>query len=253
MIRRELLRGSLALAVLLTGCGVFGRDLPTYRYRLTVEVDTPEGLKRGSSVIEVRTAVAGSMKLPDANALAIRVTGEAVAVDLGKRGLLFALLRREAIPQWAGGVMELVTQRPPHDPDEDDYVAWHAAMIANKGLHVIPRNSLISPRGYGERMPTHRDPPADYPMLVRFGDIADPTSVARVDPDDLAAPFGKGVKLRRITVELTDDFVTTGIEMRLKWLPNHRGQLISATIADSLEARALSSITEGDFVKDDLQ
>ena len=58
-----------------------------------------------------------------------------------------------------------------------------------------------------------------YPMLVTFGDLADPTSVAEVDPDDLAATFGEGVKLKRITVELTDDPVTTGIEERLGWLP----------------------------------
>ena len=59
-------------------------------------------------------------------------------------------------------------------------------------------------------------------MLVTFADRDDPTSVARVDPDDLAASFGEGVKLRRITVQLTDDPVTSGIEERLGWLTEHR-------------------------------
>ncbi|MDJ0979954.1 MAG: hypothetical protein QNI87_15620, partial [Erythrobacter sp.] len=40
----------------------------------------------------------------------------------------------------------------------------------------------------------------------------------RVDPDDLSASFGEGVELQRITVELTDEPVTTGIEERLGWL-----------------------------------
>ncbi|MEP0393170.1 MAG: hypothetical protein ABJ205_00340 [Erythrobacter sp.] len=47
----------MAGALLLGGCGA--EDVaPDYRYRLTVEVDTPEGLKTGSSVIEVSTKVA---------------------------------------------------------------------------------------------------------------------------------------------------------------------------------------------------
>ncbi len=39
-----------------------------------------------------------------------------------------------------------------------------------------------------------------------------------VDPDDFAASFGEGVSLKRITVQITDDPVTTGIEERLGWL-----------------------------------
>jgi hypothetical protein len=39
--------------------------------------------------------------------------------------------------------------------------------------------------------------------------------VQRVDPANLAASFGPGIRLKRITVEVTDDDVTTGIEKRL--------------------------------------
>ena len=35
--------------------------------------------------------------------------------------------------------------------------------------------------------------PGDLPLLVRFRDINDPTTVERVDPNDLAASFGPGV------------------------------------------------------------
>jgi hypothetical protein len=59
-------------------------------------------------------------------------------------------------------------------------------------------------------------------MLVTFTDIDDPKSVQRVDPANLAASFGPGIRLKRITVEVTDDDVTTGIEKRLRWLPKHR-------------------------------
>lgn len=44
----------LALAALmLSGCAVAEDKTPDYRYRLTVEVETPEGVKSGSSVIEI--------------------------------------------------------------------------------------------------------------------------------------------------------------------------------------------------------
>ena len=220
MRRRETMALLAGVAVLmLPGCGLAGERLPDYRYRLTVEVDTPEGLRSGSSVIEVRTEMAGKFTLPDANTLAIEVTGEAVTVDLGKRGMLFALLRSEDFLGWAGGAMNLVTPRPPNIPGENRYAAWHARMIANQGLHVVPRNDPDKFHPASEPVPGPNDPPHDYPMLVRFRDIADPKSVERVDPDNVAASFGLGVKLRRITVQLTDDLVTVGIEKRLGWLP----------------------------------
>lgn len=59
------------------------------------------------------------------------------------------------------------------------------------------------------------DKVSGYPTLVTFGDIRDPVSVQRVDPDNFAATLGRGVKLRRITVERTDAPVTTGVEKLL--------------------------------------
>jgi hypothetical protein len=50
----------------------------------------------------------------------------------------------------------------------------------------------------------------DFPFLVRFADPRDPKSVVAVDPADLASHFGEGVTLRRVTVTITDDEVTTG-------------------------------------------
>ena len=54
MMRHVLPVFLLAFAFVLGGCSLTESDkTPDYRYRLTVEVDTPEGLKIGSSVIEV--------------------------------------------------------------------------------------------------------------------------------------------------------------------------------------------------------
>jgi hypothetical protein len=56
------------------------------------------------------------------------------------------------------------------------------------------------------------------PLLVRFRDLNDPTTVERVDPFDLAGSFGAGVKIKRATIEITNAPVTTGIEQKLPWL-----------------------------------
>ncbi len=41
-----------------------------------------------------------------------------------------------------------------------------------------------------------------YPTLVTFGNINDPKTVKKVDPDNLAASFGKGFSLKSITIEI---------------------------------------------------
>ena len=53
----------------------------THRYRLTIKVETPDGIKSGSSVIEGRAAKIRSI---DQSGLGAGVRGEAVFVDLGR-------------------------------------------------------------------------------------------------------------------------------------------------------------------------
>ncbi|KEO89086.1 hypothetical protein EH31_13690 [Erythrobacter longus] len=198
------------LSALLASTGCTAEDAaPDYRYRLTVEVDTPEGLRTGSSVIEVQRAVADPVINPSASILRTRIRGEAVAVDLPGGQTLYALLGNGQSGQWAAAVVPLLAPDAQDDNPFDD-------VLLLEGKQELPRT--WPPVGHiGER-------PA-YPMLVTFGDEADPTSVARVDPDDLAASFGEGVELKRITAELTDDPVTTGIEERLGWLAETEGAI----------------------------
>lgn len=209
----------LALAaLLLPGCAFAEDKAPDYRYRLTVEVETPEGLKTGSSVIEVRQTLVRAGSVPANQAVERRVRGEAAAVDLPGGKTLFALLRSDNDPDWASRVYVLLApqENKPFEDALDD-------VLEIKGERTLPRTwpaDLWIP----ER--------SAYPMLVTFGDPADPTSVAKVDPDDLAASFGEGVSLKRITVELTDDAVTAGIEERLGWLPDVRGALVHLPLSE---------------------
>ncbi|MDJ0978567.1 MAG: hypothetical protein QNI87_08520, partial [Erythrobacter sp.] len=196
----------------LSGCTGADDPTPDYRYRLRVEVETPEGLKTGSSVIAVEQRLGRSGSSPLNRAIRYRVRGEAVAVDLPGGQTLFALLRSENDVQWSARVMQMLA--PDIDGEEWEDVFDNVLLL--EGPVEVPRRWTEDGLMKGQ---------SAYPMLVTFGDEADPTSVERVDPDDLSASFGEGVELQRITVELTDEPVTTGIEERLGWLSETQGAI----------------------------
>ncbi|MDK2760318.1 MAG: hypothetical protein KYX64_03040 [Sphingopyxis sp.] len=60
----------------------------------------------------------------------------------------------------------------------------------------------------------------NYPVFATFGDIHDPASMQAVNPEALENQFGVGVRLKRITVQVTEEPVTKVIRKRLPWLPN---------------------------------
>ena len=90
------------------------------------------------------------------------------------------------------------------------------AIAEDRDVHPIKRTKTIANEEIG-----------NYPYFVRFKDIKDPKSVEQVDPDNLAKSFGTGVKLKSLTVQMTDEPVTVGIEKRLGWLGSV-GPLIDA-------------------------
>lgn len=190
------------VSILLAGCGLV-KSYEPFRYRLTVEVDTPQGLRTGSSVIEVTAGEIGTT-LGGANSEA---RGEAVAVDLPGGQTLFALMKGDADTyNFPAQVMYLVTPFERGDKPEG-FGPLLEAVRANRKVNVVPR---MRPAFFPQT-----DPPISaYPMLVRFRDIRDPKTLERVDPDNLAAAFGPGAKLRRITVQVTDDPVTDNMKNR---------------------------------------
>jgi hypothetical protein len=199
---------ALALLVVLPACG---RELPSYHYRLTVEVETPEGLRTGSSVIEVRTFRASEFPGAEAGGVSSRIRGEAVAVDLGARGILFVLLQGRNSPTQIGGLAmpALLPRRP--DPRG-------TAEALGNNITVLKRVRGAAPV-----------PSQDYPTLMRFGDIRNPASAIEVDPTNLAASFGTGVRLRRMTAEITEDNVTSEIEERLPWWDSYHDRRLDGS------------------------
>jgi len=182
----------LLAALLLGACG---QQLPTYRYRMTVEVDTPEGLRTGSSVIEVRSSRASSYVIPNPGQLNVRVKGEAVAIDLPGRKTLFVLLAKDGFSPDVG-----------------------AGQWAFQALHVPVQEygrMLVDLR---TRQATGTLPIAVCPQMIYFRDVSDPQSLENVTTSALPRVFGPGVLIRRISIKLTNDDVTHQLALLLPWI-----------------------------------
>jgi hypothetical protein len=213
--RRETLRailvGGFGLSIL-SSCALI-TESETMRYRLIVEVETPEGLKSGSSVIEVKVVQNPDWVNPEGRGSRKSYKGEAAAVDLPNGQTIFALFR---------------TAGEGSDASDYPFMAFQDRLSGSKNAlqsvrmlrnwkgqkSPMPRTEITLPNGGTEV--------SAYPVLVTFEDINDPTSVERVDPDDLAANFGAGYKLKSISITITEEPVTTGIENRLGWLGDLR-------------------------------
>jgi len=211
-MKRKLWVGVIVMAVLVTAAGVTcSQSFPsgTWRYRMTVTVETPEGIKTGSAVREV--AVRRGIALTPESLPSVQSKGEAVAVDLGKRGVLFALT------------------------SYDDYhtvfsaFGWTSGGTTPEGIKYF--SNLKDARVVLS--------PENYPVFVTFRDMKDPKTVEmvwqgefydervgqgarrafRIATNRFEELFGKGVKLKEITIEMTDDPVTQTVD---EFLPSFR-------------------------------
>lgn len=187
---------------------------PGHKYRLTVEMETPEGRKSASGVVAVH---------PDRSYSRgghTKTVGDAVFVDLGGAKNLVALLAH------IDGKLEL---------DGVNYVALRAYTEA-AGSRVSFNNmnrmtGIVPVKG------------ALIPVLVTFADPANPGTARQVPAEDAEAVLGKGYRLQRLSAEVVPngfwpvDFggalgepVTRGIQAKLPWLNGTDGSAAAAAL-----------------------
>lgn len=88
---RIIVRSMIVACAALIAWGCSGRPVYTYRYKLTIEVETPDGPKRAANVVEVSET---TVTFPD-SAYRRSIRGEALYLDLGpSRPPLLALLNK---------------------------------------------------------------------------------------------------------------------------------------------------------------
>jgi len=194
--------GPLALLAALVIGDQIRINRPGHKYRLTVEVQTPDGVKSASGVMAV---------VPDrgySRGGHTRTRGDALLVDLGGGKTLLALLAHldnDALD--LGGM---------------NYLALRAYGAA--GGKRVSFNEMSRMTGVVQVTGTL------IPLLARFADANDPSTARIVRPDDLEATFGQGYRLGDVTAEAVPngfwplDFggalgepVSRGIEAKLPW------------------------------------
>lgn len=193
----------LALA-LLAGLFLAGCDRSAeVRYRVTVEVNDGGTIRSGSSVWSFTLTKA---IVPLVSPYNSHFEGEAVTVQLPGRGTLFALVKNvEMYPENLFGDLRRPRPGPPRFSDRVEDLRHIKKMVGASATL-----DCMNPPWIGVRCPT----------LVRFRDSNDPKTIEIVDPTNLAASFGTGVSVKSVTVQITNDPVTTGIDKALPWLNN---------------------------------
>ena len=196
----------------------------TYRYRMTVEVETPQGLKTGSAVREVKWFP--QPRIMTGNTFTFKQRGEAVAVDLPNGQTLFALLDVNGYETVLAGFGPAPTSelRPLLDRAN-----------ADRKLYIYPPRNALRPLYL------------DLPRFVRFRDTNDPKSVELVDPSSFETSFGPGYRIGRITVQITDEPVSFSILERLSWLGPYPEPRLDRQYKGSSNPTIAEQLAHGDF------
>lgn len=215
---------------LLAGAGLVGcAGRPkALRYRLSIEVDSPEGLRTGSAVLETLFNP-GSRFEYGASA---RTYGQAPFLDLGGGRYLFSVL---SDPFGQRTMYETVLQVL-RDPDTQPPLADPDASSFDQANETKASGTVR---------------PKDYPMLVTFSDVEDPKTVAQVDPANLAASFGAGYALRRMTLDVVDmdEPLTSGFELRFKAIASADRPFRARTVGALRTSDPAGSLQSGYFVR----
>jgi len=192
----------------------------SWHQKLTLEIETPSGLKVGSSVVYVIKSTQFVPGFGSKGSSGKR--GEAVVLEVMPGKYLFALLKGQT------------------------HLAQKVFKVTGRGIKFKDwARTLSRLRGVSDVPEEH------YPLMVTFTDINDPMSVKKVEPDDLEAHFGPGVKLKGMTLEMTGEAVTSGrVEQVLGWLGEYRNKLFDGRRIHTIyaENKLANSLGAGSFV-----
>lgn len=205
----------------------------SYRWyeALQVEVETPQGVKTGRSVVRVSRSVEYFVPGWTGGKGSGGHRGEATVVEVLPGRYLFALLKMG-------------------EYRDNSFYGFDRNTLFTR---VFPDKLQGGIDAYGPRMRALREtrniPRSAYPVLVTFADLNVPGSVRQVDPDNLAATFGPGVRLKSLTLTMTNENYTMGKVVKiLPWLPEWPGQLDGQKIETIRTAnRFANSISNTDF------
>jgi hypothetical protein len=196
----------------------------TYRYKMTVEVETPQGIKSGSSVVEVHT-----YQIPQSWAGIfgghhswMKIKGEGVFVEIEEGKTLFVLLGGDVNHVSAHRFMSIIFPVPsnPFRKDSDAHASYNVS--SREGM-----------RYYGTLKNVKSTLPKDkhLAMISAIKSNDGHREFKVIEPEQLKEIFRKDIKIKQIIIETTND----PLEWKIRKLPMWNE--IQKYVSDSLKNR----------------
>jgi hypothetical protein len=191
----------ICLLLALAACG-WSAPTARYRYKLTLSVDTPEGVKTANSVVEIDYYHVDFPMGGEPH----EVHGQALYLDLGKgrKPLVVLLNRRRRLG------------------DDGSQRGWNddspANIFANKCHLSWDDGQAALAEQFGNCKGPIELKGDDLPDIVIF-DPANPDLAKSVNPDDHTIDLGQDLHWLTLTIEITDEDITKGIEEHMSLQP----------------------------------
>jgi hypothetical protein len=175
-----------------------------FRYKMIVEIQTPEGISRGYTIIEEKTSKSSSIFGIENSVVFTKFRGSAVVINVPGNKYLFALLRKSE-----------------NEPDVTHYA--HAVFKNSpffRSLNWIEKIEYIKNNLRNKNLSED-----DFPMIVYFEDPRNIETVKKIDPDK-NDNNSIHYKIKSVKLDITDEDPKFGIEKILPWISvNPRGYL----------------------------
>ncbi len=204
-----------------------------WNYKVTVKIQTPDGLKSGYAVRQIRSRFSPEL-LPEMSDVSYKFIGEAVAVDLDNGNYVFGILPTELQYEFFNA-----------------FPSPHGNSAHRKSLKYYRSLDIGSTATLGD----------EY-KIVRFNDLSNPASVELVSGyqfnpktqkydfinnfDDF---YGDEHDLKKVEVEVVRESVTHQVSQILPWISDYYNQRLDGERYGTIKAknRLANSLSSGAF------
>ncbi|MEP5937553.1 MAG: hypothetical protein ABJ239_04445 [Erythrobacter sp.] len=206
---------------ILSACGLLVACNPIpktdqFSYRMTLEIDTPSGIRSSSAVRRVKKTEPYFDGFFGPTAPRWTAEGEAVAIDLPNGRPLFAVL--------AGA---------PYNSSQPHQTM--ARLFDSRNAMLGQEIDLWTSQG-GDALLNNRE--VLRPMLVVLVEPSDPASVVEIDPSGESDKLGHGVSIQKISVALTGEAPGFTLVERYPWISSYSNKWLNGSERKSIDLLA---------------
>lgn len=177
------------------------------RYELTIEVETPGGMRRGSSIIEA--VIHRTVPFWGDNGVHLQLHGEAPAVELPDGRMLFALLHDTT--------NVFLPERAARDSNAIPAISGKILQGANSVSTFWPELKSARPDMALDGTEMGQHIAQSYPDLVVV-DPADIQSIHAIDPQASEQVLGAGVRFVALRIAIVDLPPAVTLDRRAPWV-----------------------------------